>query len=105
MLPNARDPSESSKNHFHRLVRGPASDAEHLHTRYEPVGCDFSDELEEISVKKLPVDVAYWDESHRPAKARGRITDIFTSPSKEEFLKLDDGTQVRLDMIMEVRTS
>lgn len=105
MLPNAQDPSESSNIHFHHLVPGPAVDADHLREGYEPVSCDFSDELEEISVKKLAVDVAYWDDSHHLTKASGRITDIYTSANKEEFLKLDDGTQVRLDMIMEVRTN
>lgn len=111
MLPNAQDPKLQNREgfHYHHLVPGPAPSADSVREHYEPVSCDFSDELEELSVKKLPVDVAYWDESHRLANACGRITDIFTSPGKEEFLKLDDGspheTVIRLDTIMEVRTN
>lgn len=111
MLPNAQDPKMQSREdfHFHHLVPGPAQSADSVSGHYEPVSCDFSDELEELSVKKLPLDVAYWDEARRLATARGRITDIFTSPGKEEFLRLDDGspheTLIRLDTIMEVRTN
>ena len=89
---------------IHRLVPGPAADASQLRDHYEPVACDFTDEIEDFSVRKLPVDVTYWDESAHLTKACGKITDIFTSPGKEEFLKLEDGTLVRLDKIMEVKS-
>lgn len=107
MLPNAQDPKESSREgfHFHHLVPGPAADPASIKANYEPVSCDFSDELEHLSVRNLPVDVAYWDEARQVARACGRITDIFTSPGKEEFLKLDDGTLIRLDRILEVKSN
>ena len=91
--------------HIHRLVFGPAPDRNSLKAHYEPVSCDFTDEIEDLSVRKLPVDVSYWDQSANLKKACGRITDIFTSSEKEEFLKLEDGTLVRLDKILEVKSN
>lgn len=91
--------------HFHHLVPGPAGDVSGLHREYSPVSCDFSDELEHLSVRRIPVEVAYWDEDEHLTRAAGRIADIFTSPAKEEFLKLDEGTLVRLDKILEVRSN
>jgi hypothetical protein len=104
---NSQDNSGHSHGapHIHKLVLGPAPDVSALKERYEPVNCDFTDEIEDLSVRKLPVDVSYWDQTKRLQKACGRITDIFTSPQKEEFLKLDDGTLVRLDKILEVRSN
>ncbi len=111
MLPNAKDPlEEPSKKgfHFHHFVPGPAGDPDRLRAKYEPVSCDFSDELESLSVQRLPVHVAFWDETRSLIRAKGRIVDIFTSPGKEEFLCLEDGSPggrlVRLDRILEVRS-
>jgi hypothetical protein len=99
------NPNQQEPVHFHRLVPGPAAEKSALKSHYEPVSCDFTDEIEDLSVRKLPVDVSYWNQSAELQKACGRITDIFTSPEKEEFLQLDDGTTVRLDKIFEIKSN
>lgn len=92
-----------NERHIHRLVPGPAADISLLKQKYEPVSCDFSDQIEDFSVRKLPVELRYWENS-RLKLVEGKITDIFTTPEKEEFLKLEDGTLVRLDKIMEIKS-
>jgi Rho-binding antiterminator len=85
------------------VVKGPTPDPSQLKDSYEPVACDFTDELENLAVRRAPVDVAYWDESGQPQTVSGVIVDIFTSPEKEEFVKLNEGEFIRLDKISEVR--
>jgi hypothetical protein len=88
----------------YRHVLGPAQDSGRLQPAYQPVSCDFTDQLEDISVRKQLVDVAHWDTAGKLVRSNGRIVDIFTSAEKAEYLKLDDGTTVRLDRIFEVKS-
>ncbi len=94
---------ESSEPQKFGVIKGPASEPNFLRDSYEPVSCDFTDELENFSVRKIPVEVAYWENRREPKSSRGIITDVFTSAKKEEFLKLDSGKTIRLDLISEIR--
>jgi hypothetical protein len=93
---------ENSEPRPTKSINGPAADANSIKKAYKPVSCDFSDELENFSVRKILVDVTYWDDKSLPCQLTGVIEDIFTTPQKEEFLKLDNGELIRLDRIFEI---
>lgn len=63
---------------------------------YRPIACDFHDRLESLATLRRRVRLALRD----GAAAVGRITDIYTTADKQEFLRLDDGTEIRLDRIL-----
>jgi Rho-binding antiterminator len=69
---------------------------------YKPVSCDLSDELEAISVRKQSVLLKIKDAQGAEDWRQGRIDDLFTK-DHAEFLKLADGTVIRLDKIIEWR--
>lgn len=74
-------------------------------TDYQPVECDFHDRLEEFAVTRRRVRVSHGvgqtlglvngSEVH----IEGLIETIYTTESKEEFLRMEDGTVIRLDKI------
>lgn len=82
---------------------GPMAKAADRKEPYAPVDCDFTDELEFVAVRKIPVTVSHWNEKDELVKSQGRITDIQTTSSKEEFLVMSGGERVRLDHIHELR--
>lgn len=86
-----------------KIVSGPAPHARAFSERYEPVDCDFVDELEDFSVRRIPVILEHWNEKAELIQVSGIIKDVFTTPEKAEFVRLADGTLVRLDRICEVR--
>lgn len=90
---------------IHRLVVGPAESGNRLPEQYEPVSCDFSDQLEDFSVRRLPVDLSYWVGPGEERLVEGTIENIYTTSEKEEYLRMDDGTTVRLDRIRELRSN
>lgn len=69
---------------------------------YRPIDCDFHDQMESLATTRHRVHVTYKDEGGEIASRDGVIVDIWTAPSKEEFLKLEDGTTIRLDRITDV---
>ncbi len=85
------------------ILDGPGKNKEvKFNSSYKPVDCDFTDELEFAVVKKLNVEVHFKKENEEISSVSGKLVDIFTQ-NKEEFLKISDGTLIRLDHIMEVR--
>lgn len=70
---------------------------------YTPVDCDFHDRIEALATSRRRVVINLESESHAKSLAEGVITDIYTSPTKEEFLRLDDGAEIRLDRIVAIR--
>lgn len=68
---------------------------------YTPVDCDFTDDLEYASIKRIVVDVKHWSSAGVLATSRGLIADIETR-NKEEHLILSNGDRVRLDYIFEL---
>lgn len=82
---------------------GPMPSAEKRKEPYAPVDCDFTDELEFVAVRKIPVVVSHWNQSDELVKAEGLIADIQTTASKEEFLVMSSGARIRLDHIFELR--
>lgn len=85
------------------ILPGPMSRAQDRQAQYAPVNCDFTDELEYVAVRKIPVTVSHWNDADQLAKSEGLVTDIQTTPSKEEFLVMSSGARIRLDHIFELR--
>jgi Rho-binding antiterminator len=84
-------------------LQGPAAHAELSADQRVPVACDFTDELESISVKKYEVVVTFGDTSEAAQKIKGFIQD-FVIRDKIEYMVMDDGTEVRLDRIRSINT-
>lgn len=72
--------------------------------RYEPVSCDYHDQLEAASVKKVDVELEF-DENGVRQRERGRIGDVFTREGAE-FVRLEKAqgsALIRLDHIVNLR--
>lgn len=72
--------------------------------RYEPVSCDYHDELEAAAMHKSEVELEFELEGV-PQRGRGRITDVYTADGAE-FVKfqLPQGqVDIRLDHIISMR--
>jgi len=82
-------------------LKGAFQNPQDIPKTYESVSCDFTDELEFAVIKKLQVELKYWNAKDKLHSIRGRIIDIFTR-DQEEFLKMSNLTEVRLDRIASV---
>ncbi len=71
-------------------------------TPYKPVSCDLSDELEAISIKKKSVNLRVLDDNGETIWKKGQIEDLFAR-DHADYLKLVDGTVIRLDKILDWR--
>lgn len=68
---------------------------------YTPVSCDFHDEIESLATLRQACQIAYRNESDETVEAEGRINDVYAE-NKADFLKLEDGTVIRLDRITSI---
>jgi Rho-binding antiterminator len=66
---------------------------------YKLVNCDFDDQLEEWSTLRQPCQLTYRNAEDELTEAKGLIVDIYAA-DKADYLKLDDGTVIRLDKIV-----
>lgn len=72
--------------------------------RYEPVSCDYHDQLEAAAMHKTNVELEFELEGV-PQKERGTIADVYTA-NGAEFVKFvsDSGPlEIRLDQIISMR--
>ena len=73
--------------------------------RYEPVSCDYHDELEAAAMHKKDVELEF-DLEGVTQKGRGKIGDVYTA-NGAEFVKFvaDDGghLEIRLDQIISMK--
>lgn len=69
-----------------------------MDAEYRPIDCEFHDQLEGFATLRKKVRLTL----NGAAPAEGRIDDIYTTPSKEEYLRLENGASIRLDRIMAV---
>lgn len=88
----------STKNEY---LKGVFQSPQDIPEVYEPVDCDFSDELEFAVIRQLPVEVKYWNVKNELHAIRGRIIDIYAE-NKAEYIKMSNQTLVRLDRIASV---
>lgn len=84
------------------ILMGPTKEALAIPHLYVPVDCDFTDELEFVSVKKIHIILSYWNSELKLAENRGLIVDILTT-NKEEFVVMSDGERIRLDRIFKLQ--
>jgi Rho-binding antiterminator len=68
---------------------------------YKMVSCDFEDQLEAWSTLRQSCKITYRSAEDELVEAEGLIVDIY-SANKADFLKLKDGTVIRLDKIVSV---
>lgn len=68
---------------------------------YIPVSCDFHDELEALATLRKECRIVYRNAANELVEVPGRIVDIYAA-SKADFIKLNDGTEIRLDRIVSV---
>lgn len=68
---------------------------------YQAVSCTYYDELEALATLRKSCLIIYRNETGAEVSRKGRIVDFF-SADRAEFLKLDDGTDIRLDRLIEV---
>lgn len=69
--------------------------------QYQPTNCDFYDVLEELATLRKHSNITFRSENGGTTILKGRITDLYTR-DKVEFLKLDNGLEIRLDALIEV---
>ncbi len=71
---------------------------------YEPVSCDYHDQLEEAAMHKRDVDLEF-DLEGVAQRDRGRIEDVFTSDGAEyvRFRGRQGPLEIRLDRIISMR--
>lgn len=70
---------------------------------YTPIDCDFHDRIEALATTRRRVHITHESETDAQASSEGVIVDVYTAPSKEEYLRLDDQTTIRLDRILAIR--
>jgi Rho-binding antiterminator len=68
---------------------------------YVPVSCDFHDELESLATLQQECLIFYHNETGDVVERRDRIADIYAA-NKADYLKLTDGTEIRLDQLVSV---
>ena len=73
--------------------------------RYQPVSCDYHDQLEEAAMHRQRVELEF-DLEGVTQRETGTIADVFTS-NGAEFVKFDSGggdaVDIRLDHIISMR--
>lgn len=72
--------------------------------RYEPVSCDYHDQLEAAAMHRTPVELEF-DLDGVAQKQRGRIADVYTTDGAE-FVRFDSDSgalEIRLDRIISLR--
>ena len=58
--------------------------------------------LEAIAVRRDPVRIIHRTPDGHEAVSEGLIVDLYTDAHKEEFLKLADATEIRLDRLVRI---
>jgi Rho-binding antiterminator len=68
---------------------------------YTPVSCAFHDELEAIATLRQSCRIVYRTDAGTTSEISGQIVDVFAA-NHAEYVKLEDGTLIRLDQIASV---
>jgi Rho-binding antiterminator len=72
--------------------------------RYQPISCDYHDQLEEAAMHRKQVELEFELEGV-PQKERGTIDDVFTRQGAEfvKFVAPSGPVEIRLDQIISMR--
>ena len=69
--------------------------------RYIPISCSFYSRLEKLADLKAPVPLVYHEGEGLKTLPRMVIEDVYMR-EKVEYLRLSDGTEIRLDKLVSV---
>ena len=69
--------------------------------KYQPVSCDFYDELELLALRQTVAELIIRMEDGASQKLSQKIKNLQTR-NKEEFLILENGQEIRLDKLISV---
>jgi Rho-binding antiterminator len=72
--------------------------------RYQPISCDYHDQLEEAAMHRKQVELEFELEGV-PQKEQGTIDDVFTRQGAEfvKFVAPSGPVEIRLDQIISMR--
>ena len=73
--------------------------------RYQPVSCDYHDELEAAAMHKQPVELEF-DLEGVTQRERGTISDVYSSNGAEfvKFVSERGPLEIRLDQIISMKS-
>lgn len=69
--------------------------------KYQPISCDFYDELELLALRKTVATIVIRQENDATKEIESRIKTFYTK-DKEEFMILANGEEIRLDKLVSV---
>ena len=70
---------------------------------YKLVSCSFHDELEALATLRQQCRIIYQTHNDRIVEVDSQIIDVYAA-NREEFIKLKDGSKVRLDCLISVNS-
>jgi Rho-binding antiterminator len=68
---------------------------------YQSISCSFYNRLESLAFRQVPVPLVYRDEEELRSLPQAIIEDVFMR-EKVEYLRLSNGTEIRLDRLLSV---
>jgi len=68
---------------------------------YILVDCGFHDELEALATLRQQCQIIYCNQANQKVEVETRIVDVYAF-NKADFIRLKDGTEIRLDRIESV---
>lgn len=68
---------------------------------YSLVNCDFHDRLEALATLRQTCKIIFRNQMNELAEVQDRIVDVYAA-NKDDFIKLQEGTEIRLDKIVSV---
>ncbi len=68
---------------------------------YEPISCSFHDELEILAMHRQACVIVFTGKDQATIQLTSTIVDVF-SRDGEEFVRLADGEEIRLDRLISV---
>lgn len=68
---------------------------------YRLVDCGFHDQLEVLATLQQTCEIIYCNAAEETVEVQGQIMDVYAA-NKADFLKLKDGTEIRLDRLISV---
>jgi Rho-binding antiterminator len=68
------------------------------------VDCGFHDQLEALATLRQTCQISYRTDTEEIIEVQSQIVDVYAA-NKADFLKLKDGTEIRLDRLISVNGS
>ena len=68
---------------------------------YQLVDCSFHDELEALATLQQQCKIIYQADNNEVVEINNQIIDVY-AVNRAEFLKLEDGSEIRLDRLISV---